>query len=291
MLTEIRSYTKEQLCERLEISSRTFYYYITFFREAGFIVEKHGAKYSIDKESPWLKKLFKTLHITEDEALAIRQLLDGANANNLMVKHLKEKLDTLYDFDIIGDVTADKEQNEKIALLYEAIKLKRKVILRNYSSPNSNTTSNRIVEPYLFMNNNNDVRCYEQLSKANKTFKLSRMESVMPLIEGWDNESRHKHMHTDIFMFSSEDTLPVSLRLDRLAHNLLVEEYPAAIPYLTQEDKEHWLFNIEVCSYSGIGRFVMGLYRHIDVLGDEEFQGYIKRKIESMYKDINAKTS
>ena len=57
--------------------------------------------------------------------------------------------------------------------------MKKTVILRNYSSPHSNTTSNRIVEPFMFMNNNNDIRCYEIASGQNKTFKISRIESVV----------------------------------------------------------------------------------------------------------------
>ena len=32
----------------------------------------------------------------------------------------------------------------------------------------------------------------------------------------------------------------------------------------------------------GIGRFVMGLYDDIKVLGDEQFKAYIKEKVDSM---------
>ncbi len=286
-LTENRSYTVEQLCERLEISRRNFYYYINFFRETGFIIEKHGPYHSIDKESPWFKKLFKVFHLTEDEALEIRHMLDGANANNLQVKHLKDKLDRLYDFHIMDEVKMDKLVTDRLSALYDAIKLKQKVMLINYSSPHSNTTSNRLVEPYMFLNGNNEVRCYELLSKTNKTFKISRMEAVMPIMEDWENEHLHRRMHTDIFMFSGEKKLPVRLRLDRLAHNLLVEEYPAATPFLTAEDKEHWIFELDVCSYAGIGRFTLGLFEHIDILGDEDFREYIKGKIKEMQEKIS----
>lgn len=282
LMTENRNYTVAQLCERLEVSPRNLYYYINFFRDAGFIVEKSNGCYRLDRESPWFKKLFKTLHLTEDEALTVKKLLRGANKNDLQVKHLQDKLNQIYDFDILGKVTTNRQVSDNISTLYDAIKYKQKVILRNYSSPHSNTTSNRVVEPFMFLNDNNEVRCYEIISKTNKTFKISRMESVMPLMEEWENEAHHRRIHTDIFMFSGEKTLPVRLRMGRLAHNLLIEEYPAATPFVRQEDKEHWLLDMEVCNYAGITRFVMGLYENIEVLGDDAYRAHIAGIIKTM---------
>jgi hypothetical protein len=37
-----------------------------------------------------------------------------------------------------------------------------------------------------------------------------------------------------------------------------------------------------VASYLGIGRFVMGLFNHIKVMGDENFMLYIRNEVESM---------
>ncbi len=286
LMTENRRYTLEELCDKLEVSRRSLYYYINFFRDAGFIVEKSGGRYSLDRESPWFKKLFKTLHFTEDELLTMRRLLDGVDRNNLQVKHLRAKMEKLYDFDILDEVKTNKQVSDSISTLYDAIKYKRKVILCNYSSPHSNTTSNRVVEPFMFLNDNNEVRCYELTSKTNKTFKVSRMESVMPLMEEWENEERHRRIYTDIFMFSGEEKHTVRLRMGRLAHNLLVEEYPAAEPFITQEDKEHWLLTIEVCSFVGITRFVLGLFEHIDILGSEAFREHIKGKVKKMMHSV-----
>lgn len=48
LLSENRSYSVEQLCRKMETSKRNLYYYIEFFRDAGFKVEKYGNCYSID---------------------------------------------------------------------------------------------------------------------------------------------------------------------------------------------------------------------------------------------------
>lgn len=282
LMTEPRGYTVPQLCEKLGVSRRNLYYYLDFFRDYGFVVEKRGTVYRLDRQSPFFTKLLRLVHFTEDEAITMRRLLDRLNDNSLQVKHLKNKLEALYDLDILQDVSIREQYAQNVSTIYDAIKYKRCAILRHYSSPHSNTVSDRVVEPFMFMNNNNDIRCYELSSHQNKTFKLSRMESVVLLMDEWTHERKHRQMYTDIFMFSDEQLLPVSLRMGRLSHNLMLEEYPKAAAYITKEDDSHWLLSLDVCSYAGIGRFVLGLYDDIEVLGSEAFKDYLQQKIARM---------
>ncbi len=282
LMTENRDYTVQQMCERLGISRRTLYYYIDFFRDSGFTVEKRGTCYSLDKNSQFFTRLFKKVHFTEDEAITMRRLLDRASDNSLHVQHLKNKLTRLYDLDILENVTLREQDADNVSTLYDAIKMKKTVILQNYSSPHSNTTANRVVEPFMFMDNNNEIRCYEIASGQNKTFKISRIESVMILADDQIYEARHKKVFTDIFMFSGETRLPVTLRLGRLARNIMLEEYPQSAAFITPDDASHWIVSLEVCSYLGISRFVLGLFESVEILGSEEFREYIRMKIDNM---------
>ena len=285
LMTENRDYTVQQMCERLGISRRTLYYYIDFFRDSGFTVEKRGTCYSLDKNSLFFTRLFKKVHFTEDEAITMRRLLDRASDNSLHVQHLKNKLTRLYDLDILENVTLREQDADNVSTLYDAIKMKKTVILRNYSSPHSNTTANRVVEPFMFMDNNNEIRCYEIASGQNKTFKISRIESVMILADDQIHEARHKKVFTDIFMFSGEKRLPVTLRLGRLARNIMLEEYPQSAAFITPDDASHWIVSLDVCSYLGISRFVLGLFESVEILGSEEFREYIRMKIDNMKVD------
>lgn len=275
LMTENRTYTVEQLCDRLQISRRNLYYYIDFFRDAGFVVEKHGTCYSLDKSSPFFTKLFKSVSITEDEAITIRRLLDKVSDNSLQVTSLKRKLERLYDLDILNSLATDEERAANVNALYDAMKLKRVVIIHNYSSPNSNTSRARVVEPFMFLNGNNDVCCYEITSKANKTFRVARMGRVEVLDDQWQHEQLHRRMFTDIFMFSSDRQEYVTLHLDRLAYNLIIEEYPKSQAYITDDNNRGWLLHLPVCSYLGIGRFVLGLYDHINIISPHSFSLYI----------------
>ncbi|MBR1688810.1 MAG: WYL domain-containing protein [Prevotella sp.] len=283
LLTENRQYTVAQLCDRLDISRRNLYYYLEFFRDYGFRVEKRsGACYSLDKDSDFFRRLFRTVNFTEDEAIVMRRILERANDNSLQVQHLRRKLDALYDLDILDDVELRQRYAQSVSVIYDAIKWRRCVVLRHYSSPHSNTQTDRIVEPYMFLNHNNEIRAFELKTRMNKTFKLARMESVELLADEWQNEKHHKRVFTDIFLFSGEQQMPVKLRLGRLAYNLMVEEYPRSQPYIVKEDSRHWLLELDVCSYIGIGRFVLGLYDDVEVLGDEGFKTYLRDRIGKM---------
>lgn len=287
LMTENRAYSVQQICDRLGISRRSLYYYIDFLRDYGFIVEKHGTCYSLDKTSPFFAKLIKKAHFTEDEAITMRRLLDRADSGSLHVQHLRRKLDNLYDLGILDSVTLREQEAQNVSTLYEAIKMKKVVILHNYSSPHSDSVTNRVVEPYLFLDNNNEVRCYEYTSSMNKTFKISRIETVMMLADDWTHEAEHRHVYTDIFMFSGEHTMPVELRLNRLAYNLLLEEYPQAIRYVFPDDSTHWILRLDVCSYLGVSRFVLGLFESVEVLGCEEFREFIRIKAKELCRKLS----
>lgn len=264
------------------MSRRNLYYYIDFFRESGFDVIKNGAYYSISRTSKFFNKLFETIQFTESEAVTMRQLLDNADANNLQVRNLRKKLDRFYDFKILDDVEKRERATHNVNVLYDAIKFKQMVMIKGYSSPHSNSVTNRLVEPFLFMNNNNDIRCFELHAKMNKTFRISRMTDVELLDAQWLNESEHKQIYTDLFMFSGEVKMPVKLILHQLSRNLLIEEYPDAAQFINDRGDGTWLFEANVCSFLGIGRFVLGLYDDIQVLESKEFKDYLKERISLM---------
>ena len=271
-----------EICEKIGISRRNLYYYLEFFRDAGFIVENHRPYYLIRKDSPWFKKIDAAVHFTEDEAILMRRLLEKVDDGSQQIAHLLRKLDKLYDLDIINPVEIRERQAANASVIYEAIKQKRVVVLKNYASPHSDTVSDRRVEPFLFMNGNQDVRCYEYASKMNKTFKLSRIQEVEMLDLSWSNESKHINIHTDIFMFSAEEEQIVKLRMGRLSTYILREEYPKSERYIEQEDESHWLCELPVCSFLGIGRFVIGLMEDIEVLENDAFRQYLKERVKRM---------
>lgn len=284
LLIENHNYTVPEICDKIGISRRNFYYYLDFFRDAGFLVENHKPYYRLRKDSPFFRKLDAAVHFTEDEAILMRRILERMGDQSPQTQRLMQKLDKLYDLDIIESVRLREQVGRNVAAIYEAIKTRRTVVLRGYSSPHSNTLSDRVVEPFLFMNGNQEVRCYEVRSGMNKTFKLSRVADVQLLDLLWGNEDRHKQVFTDIFMFSGEEQRRVTLRMGRLAAAILCEEYPLSERYIEQTATDQWTCELPVCSYQGVGRFVMGLMEDIDVVGDDGFKTFLKDKITILTK-------
>ncbi|MBQ0075279.1 MAG: WYL domain-containing protein [Prevotella sp.] len=286
MLSQNRSYTVEEICEKADISRRNFYYFIDFFRLAGFKVEKHGRFYSIDRSSKFFTKLFDIIQFSEDEALLMRQLIENADMSSSRLKSLHQKLDRFYDFKILEDEVLQRKTTTIRASIYQAIKMQRMIRIVGYSSPSSHSVTDRLVEPFLFMNNNRDVRCYEIASGKNKTFRLSRMDDVEVLDDEWQHRERHRQAYTDLFAFSGEETMRVTLIMGQLSHNVMLEEYPESAASFVQQADKRWLFKADVCSYLGVGRFVLGLYDDIEIIGDDGFREYIAGKISRWHATL-----
>lgn len=284
LLVQNNQYTTDDLCEKLEISRRSLYYYLEFFRSSGFIVEKNKQYHYISRESPFFKNLTQLVEFTEDEAQLIRQLIANSGQKTLRMKSLENKLNRYYDFSILENEKTHHRYGKNLTALYEAVKERRLVRLVNYASNNSETISDRIVEPFLFLNNNADIRAFEISTKTNKTFRLSRIESVEVLDINWFNEDKHKQLYTDIFLFSGEQHYTIDLVMGQKAHTLMIEEYPRSAASFVQRSDGKWIFHTDVCSYIGIGRFVIGLLDDIEVIGDEGFIAYLNEKLSS-YKD------
>lgn len=281
LLTENRQWTVEMLCERLNIQKRNLYYYLEFFKQAEFGVVKQGRFYTISRQSPFISKLCDVVKFTDSEALVMKHLVDAADDKDLLVRSIRKKLERFYDFHVLENSTTNKQQARIAQKLYDAIMQERVVMIHGYSSPHSQTLTDREVEPFLLMNGNHDVRAYEHSSGMNKTFKISRMGDLEILDKSWRYRSKHMAMFTDYFNFSGDQPQEVCLRLDRLSYSVLIEEYPKTErDIVAEEDGEHWMFRPSICSMIGIGRFILGLYDHIDIIDSPELKEYINKKLE-----------
>lgn len=281
LLADSVGYTAIELSKIMNISRRQIYYLLDFIKSAGFILFKKDNKFHIDRRSLFFTKLSQTLQFTDDELHTIYNILLMADNSSDMVSQLRAKLDRTYNFSESVNSTTWKNHINKVKIITNAIKNKKMLRFVDYSSPHSQSVSDRIVEPFFLMNNNQDVRCYEIKSKMNKTFRLNRMQRIEEIDTPWIYEHCHRQIVTDIFMFSSEEHHNVKLSLGQLAYNIFLEEYPHGAKYLSVIDDKHWLLNIEVCDFRGLGRFVLGLYSDIEIIESNEFKEYIEHMLSS----------
>lgn len=287
LLASSRRYTVDEVSRELSMSRRSIYRYIDAFRQMGFIVRKEGTRYSLASESPFFLEITDRIHFSDDEALTINQVLNAVMDNSPQVRHLREKLSSLYDYNVLSKHIVDDKVAHNLSVLYRAIKEERVVLLRNYHSANSDQVSNRIVEPYLFAAENSEVRCFEIPTGQNKTFKLNRIEKVEVLDLLWSHKKDHAPYFVDLFRFGGEKRFKVKLLLGNLATNILLEESPAAEDYLKLTDDGRHLLETEVCSYKGVGRFVMGLSDDIEIVDSPDFKEYIKSRVADLTQKLS----
>ena len=278
LMTDGTDYTANDLCEHLECTRRNLYYYLQFLRDYGFKVVRNGNCYRLDPHSPFFRRITSSVNFTGAEAALLHQLADGVDARNPAIASVKSKLERFYNLRLFTDARYRKKQMRNLDDLTTAINNQRIVCLHRYSSPHSHSFSDRVVEPFLFLSDHQDVRCYELASGMNKTFKLARIGSVEVYDAPWIHSDKHKRVFTDMFGFTGEERYRIRLRMGQLSYNLMLEEYPISSTFFMPEDDYHWLLETDVMSYLGIGRFILGLYDDIEVLGDDGLLRYIEEK-------------
>ncbi len=287
LLTQNTTLTVDDLGNELNMSRRTIYRYIDAFKSLGFTMTKKGSIYRIEYDSPYFKKLITGIQFTDDEAVFLSQTLNSVYDTSSQMRALRDKLARIYNPELLMRHGMSERIAANLTTLYTCMREERMALIVNYDSASSGKVSNRIVEPYLFSNNNSEVRCYELASHRNKTFKIGRMESVTPLDIFWTNKEAHTPLFTDLFHFSAKERTPVTLLLGHLATNVLLEEYPAAEDHLIPEPDGRHRIELEVCSMKGVGRFVMGLADDIEVVDSPELSDYLRTCAESAKKKFS----
>ncbi len=279
ILTGNYSLSVSQIAKRSDTTERTIYRYIDTFRDAGFVIKKVNGFYRIDKSSPYFKDISSLVHFTEEEAFILKSAIESIDENNLIKQNLKKKLYTVYDYKILAETVVKGKNSININRLTQAIDEHKQVILKAYSSANSNKVSDRLVEPFKFTTNYIQLWAYEPETGRNKLYKISRIADVEIQSQDWQNSDKHLEGRIDIFRISSTQLLPIKLKLGLRAANLLKEEYPLSEKYLTPCPGNCWLLETEVCSYEGIGRFAAGLMDDIEWMEPAEFREFMEQKI------------
>ena len=269
-------YTVEEIADQLSISSRSVYRYIDTLRACRFVIDKRRSNLYKLVKIPGISVDFnKLIYFSEEEAYIINSLISALDGGSGVKANLHKKLSAIYSLTSLAELTVSKECARNTEALGKAIQGHKTVILKAYESANSDTTSDRIAEPFAFTTNYIDIWAYDLDKKENRIFKISRIGSVEILDKPWTNESKHCKSTTDCFRMSGDAAIPVQLELSLRAKNLLVEEYPLADKGLSLAG-ENWIFKTDVRDLAGVGRFVIGLAGEIRIIDSPELEQYVR---------------
>lgn len=269
--------TLSQLAQLIGCDPRHVRRYMETLEEAGFLIDKEGQRpprfYLYEDERR------QQATFTEEEAQLLQLALSALPATNPLLVPLRQKVYQQSTLLPVADTLVDQHQGLVVAQLAEAIRERQQVQLLRYYSANSNTISNRLVEPHSFSDHYTQLTAYEPESDTVKTFKIQRIEGVELLKTA--QTKLPAEIVADPFGWPG---LPVrvSLRLTQMAHRLLMEEHPLTRPDIRPIPTDGTFpygYTGEVRSWVGIGRFVLGLPGQVEIDGPEPFRAYVRGRI------------
>ena len=267
--------TVEQLAKRLDTSTRSIYRYIDTFKTCGFAVEKiDDSIYRLISMPTGYKDLQKLVYFSEEEARVLTYLIESLDETNSLKSSLYKKLCAVFDTKSIKEYSGTSKNAANVQALGNAMKDRKTVILKDYSSSSSGTVRDRVVEPFEFTNNHINVWAYDCEKKDVRLFKIARIGWVDILPIDWQHEDEHDKGYLDAFRMQGKAQTHVRLEMTLRAKNLLCEEFPLAEPDITEKDGKY-ILDTKVSKMEGVGRFVIGLMGDIRVLDSPELVAYI----------------
>lgn len=273
------TYTVDELADRLDTSWRSIYRYIDTLKSAGFAVEKvYGNVYRLVSMKDARFDLSKVVMFSDEEAAIVNGMIDGLDNTNALKIGLKRKLAAVYDSTSIANYIGSKSNAANTQAIAEAIRERRKVVLKDYESSHSGQVRNRLVEPFQFTTNYVDAWCFDLEDGANKRFKIARIGEVEVLPDEWTAETSHRAQPMDAFRMNGEKPIRIRLILSLRAKNLLVEEYPLAEKGISFKDGR-WIYEGDIYALQGAGRFVVSLFHEIEIAEGDALKDYVEAYI------------
>lgn len=276
-------YTLDELADKMGLTRRSMFRYIDTFKNAGFVVQrvKEGV-YKITSYDKEYTDLSQLVYFSEEEAIILSHLIENLDSTNSLKAGLKNKLAAVYDSTSIGDYIENKGKSDIVEALADAVKAKKQVQLKGYSSAHSGKVKDYTVEPYKFTKDFADIIAYDTAADTSKVFKISRVGGVETL-GPWEHEDEHVEKPIDSFRMSGSPIEHVKLKLSLRAKNLVTEEFPVTGAEVYQI-KRTWFWEGDINSFEGIGRFVLGLSRDVTVMEGRQFKAWLAEQVKYSQK-------
>ena len=249
------SKTIQHLASMLETSERTAYRYIDLIRDCGFnVIKDIHNRYFIENQST------QGVYLTSEEAEYIKQLVLTSGKLNKLKDAVLSKVYLGSDIKIAASHLVNAKNGQIVERLAQAIANKEQVILKRYHSINSETISDRLIEPFGFTDYYHTLMAFEVASAKNKTYHLDRITAIEFNKRGFTFEEKHEKKIPDAFGFSFQgEKHDLELDLSLKAYLLLKDEYPLTIPYVIYNSKKDlYEIKIQVNDLKPIERFVRG---------------------------------
>ena len=262
----------------LESTDRTVYRYLDLVKELGFDLQRdsHNRFYIVSNENN------ETVEFSNEEASLLRELLLSSGSKSNLKDALLRKIYLKSEIVIQGNHLLNAHLGKIVSELSKAITEHKQVVLKKYQSANSNTITDRLVEPISFTDNYTSLCAFEVETAKNKFFNIERITEVEVSQQQNEFESQHQLDAPDVFGFTALNGLPfdIDIRLNLRAFVLLKQEYPMVVTFIKQEPKTgYYRLKTSINNPKPIIRFVLGLLDDVEIIGSVAFKDYLKNYV------------
>ena len=262
----------------LDTSERTVYRYLDMLKDLGFKIERDSGN------RIWITTNGNSdiVPFTDQEADYLEKLIKTAGKSTKIAESVLQKVRLSSELQIGANLLFKAHLGHIVEQISIAIIEGRQLLLKNYISANSQTISDRIVEPMCFTDDYQSVSAFEVKTKQNKYFNIERMTEVVVLDLKMKYEKHHEFYKPDIFGFQGKSlNKEIEIQMSMRASLVLKEEYPMSIPYIKHiPDTDRYYFMAKVQSFQAPGRFVLGFLEDVKVVGSKDFIRNIDRIVK-----------
>jgi hypothetical protein len=232
------------------------------------LLDELGFEVSKDENNKFSLKADQIVDpFTKEESHLIQEVLTISVKNNPLVKSIKAKLPSLEETSILANNIVNGHLSKLVSQINEAITNKTQIKIQKYQSANTESITDRLVEPIGFTDNYQYLCAFELETKQNKYFKLERMGAIENLTEIAKFKELHKFENPDVFGFNdSGEKFSVKLKMSMRAMLFLKDDYPATNDFLVEQKDGFWVLDVEVNSLDPVHRVIRGLPGEISFL-------------------------
>jgi proteasome accessory factor C len=259
-------------------TDRTVYRYLDLVKELGFDLQRdpHNRFFIVSEDSK------ETIDFSSEEASLLKKLLLSTGSKSILKDGILRKIYLNSEIVIQGNHLLNAHLGKMVSDLSKAISQNKQVVLKKYLSANSNTITDRLVEPISFTDNYTSLCAFEVETAKNKYFNIERITEVEVLQRQNEFEDLHQLDAPDAFGFTALNGLPfdIDIRLNLRAFVLLKQEYPMVVPFVKQEPKtNNYRLKMSINNPKPVIRFVLGLLDDVEIIGSIEFKDYLKNYV------------
>ena len=268
--------TIKQLETYVGVSDKTIYKYIKLVKNFFNVRTEEGCYFIADSEDVGAKSLI------DEERVLIQNALSQYAPNNPLRQDIIQKLFIRTDFTPLADSLIREQDVENLRQLTEALRTKKRVLLRGYQSDNSNRLSDRVFEPKTFYEDYWQVHGCElnsarTISKT-KTFNLERISNILILDETQSFQLDEEIK--DFFGWSGTERRTVDMRLTKRAKLALEKQHPATRSEIKDDGGGKFRIRTSYTGLEHLSRFILSLPGEIEVLHDSFLREYLNQQCQ-----------